>query len=177
MSNAPLGVVRRVNELTDGRNCHQPQRDRDLGAEARAVAQHQTCHAVCIETQQLQGDRAAERVSDHVQRAPLAEDVEGVEHAAREHLERGRFGCAGREPEARQIERDDPMGAGQARVLKNAQSSRLRPMPCNSSTGGRAGSPSTRTRVRHQGNWQRAEWLLRRSRLTKTLRSGGKCGR
>ena len=34
-------------ELTHSRDCHQPQRDRDLGAETRTVAQHQTCHAVC----------------------------------------------------------------------------------------------------------------------------------
>ena len=50
--------------------------------------------------------------------ARQGETVEGFEHAACEHLERGRFGCAAREPEARQIERDDPMGAGQARILK-----------------------------------------------------------
>jgi hypothetical protein len=74
------------HELTEGRNCHQPQRDRDLGAEARAVAQHQACHAVCIEPQQLQRHRATERVADHVPRTPLAQNVEGVERSAREHL-------------------------------------------------------------------------------------------
>jgi hypothetical protein len=34
----------------------------------------------------LQRHCAAERVADHVQRTPLAQNVEGVERSAREHL-------------------------------------------------------------------------------------------
>jgi hypothetical protein len=92
-------------KLTDDRDCHQPQRDRDLGAEARAIAEHQTCHTVRIETQQLQRDRATERASDYVQRTPLAEDVEGLDHPPCEHLQGGGFGRADRESETRQIQR------------------------------------------------------------------------
>ena len=105
-------------EIAEDGDGQQPQRKRDLGAEARAVDQHQARDPFRLENQHLQGDRAAERVADHVHWPLLAEGVERLEHAARQHLQRCAFGRAGREPATGQVEGDHPVGPGQARVLR-----------------------------------------------------------